>query len=56
MTTNQNRNQNHFENLNLTFNDFDGQDDWNERKVSKSQKLNRWANAATRAAKQMAGE
>lgn len=53
---NQNRNTSIFENLNLTFTDFDGQDEWSERKVSKSQKLNRWANAAVRAAKQMAGE
>lgn len=59
MGTNQSRNQiqSKFENLNLSFKDSDTRDEWSkERKVSKPQKLNRWANAATRAAKQMAGE
>lgn len=58
MGTNQDRNniQNRFENLNLTFTDYDGQDEGSERKVSKKQKLNRHANAAVRAMKQMGGE
>ena len=59
MGTNKDRNsiQNRFENLNLTFNDYDGRDEWSkERKVSKGQKLNRHARNAVRAMKQMGGE